>query len=46
MKVGNPQLPKKFQALKKHMCASALGGDDSSVTRARGDCRWHRNVFP
>ena len=43
--VGNPRLPKKFQALKKHS-AKALGGDDSSVARARGNRRWHRNVFP
>src|SRR6266550_9625785 len=30
--VGNPQLPKKFQALKKHS-ANSLGGDDSSLAR-------------
>ena len=29
--VGNPQLPKKFQALKKHTRASALGGDGNCI---------------
>ena len=44
--MGNPQLPKKFQALKKHRVANALGGDDGRVARDSGDRRWHRNVFP
>ena len=26
--------------------ANALGGDDGSIARARGDRRWHRNIFP
>ena len=37
--VGNPQLPKKFQALKKHRRARALGGDNGRIARARGDRR-------
>ena len=44
--VGNPQLPKKFQALKKHSARMRWADDDGSVARARGDRRWHRNVFP
>ena len=26
--------------------ANALGGDDGSIARARGNRRWHRNIFP
>ena len=43
--VGNAQLPKKFQALKKRGTRVALDGDRGSVACARGN-RWrHRNVF-
>ena len=43
--IGNPKLPKKFETVKKRRDANALGGGGSSVARARGNCRWHRNVF-
>ena len=44
--VGNPQLPKKVPSPEEAQSANALGGDDGSVARARGNRRWHRNVFP
>src|SRR5205823_11163934 len=37
---------KKVPSPEEAQRASALGGDDGSVARARGNRRWHRNVFP
>src|SRR5438132_11331911 len=36
---------KKVPSPEEAQRANALGRDDSSVARARGDRRWHRNVF-
>ncbi len=43
--VGNPQLP-KVPRPEEAQGANPLGGDDGSVARARGNRRWHRNIFP
>src|SRR5436190_14086368 len=37
---------KKVPSPEETQRANALGGDDGSVARARGNHRWHRNVFP
>src|SRR5437762_7993243 len=37
---------KKVPSPEETQRANALGGDDGSVARTRGNRRWHRNVFP
>ncbi len=44
--VGNPQLPKKFQALKRRRARMRWAAMMASVARARGNCGWDRNIFP
>ena len=43
---GQPATAKKVPGPEEAQRANALGGDDGSVARARGNRRWHRNVFP
>ena len=43
--VGNAKLPKKFRNCKETPDASALGGSDERVARARGNRRWRRGIF-
>src|SRR4029077_3429440 len=37
---------KKVPSLEEAQSANALGDDNGSVARARGNDRWDRNVFP
>ena len=43
---GQPATAKKVPGLEEAQRANALGDDDGCVARARGNHRWHRNVFP
>src|SRR5437773_12319205 len=43
---GQSATAKKIPSPEEAQRASALGGDDSSIARARGNRRWHRNIFP
>ena len=44
--VGNPTTAQKVSSPEEAWRARALGGDDGRITRARGDRRWQRSVFP
>ena len=43
---GQSATAKKVPGPEEAQRANALGGDDGSVARARGNRRWHHNVFP